>query len=139
MKREGLIIEKKEYVLLKRYINISNFYKDEALRNVFKHLSYALESALVCSENQMPKNSVRLNSIVTIVSSDGITETFQLVLPSEMTSDKTKMALFSPKGIAVIGRKEGDIVELVLANKKLGYSIANVKQENKNISLDMVI
>lgn len=139
MSYEGLLVEKKEYVLLKRSVNLSTFYKDKYLRSTLEKLSHKLENARVCSEDEMPKNVVRLNSKVTIASTCGHEETFQLVLPSKMTSKKNQISLFTEKGVSAIGRKEGQSFSLNVPSERNRYTIVKVNQQNKNIGIDMVL
>jgi regulator of nucleoside diphosphate kinase len=139
MNCEDLVIEKKEYVLLKRSVNLSNFYKDRTFRDILEKLSHILQNARVCSEDEMPKNVVRLNSIVTIVSNDLGPEIFQLVLPSDITSEDSRISLCTPEGLSMIGRKEGDKIDLSFSSEKISYLIMKVEQQKKNISLDMVL
>jgi regulator of nucleoside diphosphate kinase len=139
MDSASLVVEKKEYILLKRFINISGYYKDRALLKNLKKLSSELETAQIYSEDEMPKNVVRINSIVTTTSKDNHKETFQLVMPVKDNSNLSNVSLFTHLGVALIGQTEGNeiIVDYVSNTKTL--IITKVSRQNKNISLNMVL
>ena len=83
MKYNTIVIEKKEYVLLKRYMNLSGYYKDDTFRKSVKKLVGELDSAKIADENDMPDDVIRFNTTVTIVSKTGWRKKFQLVLPRQ--------------------------------------------------------
>lgn len=139
MDKNVLIVEKKEYVLIKRAINFSSYIQDIVLQGILKRFSGALETAHICSEGEIPKNIVRINSKVTIEYPDGKLETFQLVLQGVKDPLENKVSLFNEKGASVFGKKEGDSIRLGSSKFKEAYRIISVKQRNKNISLDMVL
>ncbi len=135
----NLVFEKKEYILLKRLINLSSFYKDKSLQKNLEKLASELETAHIHSEDEMPKNVVRINSIVTIASKEDYQKSFQLTLPSEDNSNQSKVSVFTHLGAALIGQIEGNTITLDYVSNKKNFRILNVTQQNKNISLDMVL
>ncbi|MFS4446553.1 GreA/GreB family elongation factor [Maribacter sp. 2307UL18-2] len=139
MNKDVLIVEKKEYVLIKRAINLSTFIQDSVLKEILKRFSDALENARICSEGDIPKNIVRINSKVTIEYRDGELETFQLALPSELSTDQNKLSIFTEKGASVFGRTEGENININSPVISKGFTIKEVRQQNKNIGLDMVL
>mgnify|MGYP000347880173 CR=1 FL=1 len=54
MKYGSLVIEKKEYVLLKRLMNLSGYYKDETFRKSVEKLVHELKSAHIIDDDEMP-------------------------------------------------------------------------------------
>lgn len=139
MKHGNLIIEKKEYVLLKRLMNLSGYYKDETLRKSVKKLLGELESALVLEDVKMPDDVVRFNSVITIGSKEGWHKTFQLVLPNESNIKEDKISITTPMGAAVIGYAEGDTIIWEFPNGIKELTIEKIEYERKHISLDMVL
>ena len=135
----SLVIEQKEYLLLKRFINLSGYHKDKILLKNLARLSSDLEIAQIYPAIDMPKNVVRINSIVTITSKDIDVKTFQLVLPSEDKSDQRNVSLLTHLGAAVIGQMEGSTITLDHPSSIKKFKITKVNQQNKNISLDMVL
>lgn len=107
MKFTNLIIEKREYVILKRVLNISGYQQDLTLRKAVDKLSRELESAKICDEINMPSNVVRFNSEVTIVSENGWYKQFQLVLPKSSDAKSNKISILTPMGAALMGYTKG--------------------------------
>lgn len=139
MKHENLVIEKKEYVLLKRYMNLSGYYKDETLRKSVKKLLGELDSARICDEADMPKDVIRFNTQVNIVSKKGWRKTFKLVLPTESDVKTDKISILTPMGAAVMGYAEGDSVTWEFPSGEQKLTIEKVVQQHKHINVNMVL
>ena len=139
MKYGNLVIEKKEYVLLKRLMNLTGYYKDNTLRSSVKKLVGEMETAQILDDGEMPKDVIRFNTMVTIVSEAGWHKKFKLVLPSNSDVKNNHISILTPMGAAVIGYAEGDslVWEFPSGNQQL--HIEKVEQENQSINLDMVI
>ncbi len=139
MKYGNLVIEKKEYVLLKRLMNLSGYYRDNTLRSSVKKLVGEMETAQILDDAEMPKDVIRFNTMVTIVSEAGWHKKFKLVLPSNSDVKNNHISILTPMGAAVIGYAEGDslVWEFPSGNQQL--HIEKVEQENQSINLDMVI
>jgi len=139
MNTENLIVEKKEFILLKRFITLSSYHRAKTLLRHLKELSSNLETACVYSEDEIPKNVVRINSIVTVSTKRGGKKDFQLVLPSKENSSQNKISLLSCLGAAIIGKIEGSTITLDTPSNKKILRIEKVSQQNKNISLDILL
>lgn len=139
MKYEKLIIEKKEYVLLKRYMNLSGYYQDETLRKSVKKLLGELDSAQICDETDMPKDVIRFNTNVTIVSKKGWHKKFSLVLPTDSDVRNNKISILTPMGAAVMGYAEGDAVTWEFPSGEQQLTIEKVEQENRYINANMIL
>ncbi|WP_067037484.1 GreA/GreB family elongation factor [Allomuricauda sp. CP2A] len=139
MKYGNLVIEKKEYVLLKRLMNLSGYYKDNTLRSSVKKLVGELETAKILDEAEMPEDVIRFNTVVTIISENGWNKTFKLVLPSRRDVKNNHISILTPMGAAVMGYAKGDslVWEFPSGNQKL--TIENVEQENEPININMVL
>ncbi len=139
MKHENLIIEKKEYLLLKRFVNLSRYYKDKALFYFFDKLNHELDAAQIYDEEAMPKDIVRMNSFVMINSKNRGIRKFQLVMPTESNNEQDKISISAAMGAAIIGRSEGDIIHLDLPFEKDVLTITKVVQNKSSIDLSMVL
>lgn len=139
MKYSNLVIEKKEYVLLKRLMNLTGYYKDNTLRSSVKKLVGEMETAQILDDGEMPKDVIRFNTMVTIASEAGWHKKFKLVLPSNSDVKNNHISILTPMGAAVIGYAEGDslVWEFPSGNQQL--QIEKVEQENQSINLDMVL
>ncbi len=109
MKYGNLILEKKEYVFLKRLLNVTGYYKDQNTKDSLKKLSGELTTALIYDNEEMPEDVIRFNSMVTVKSGTWKTE-FQLVIPTARDISVNKISILAPMGSAVMGYAEGDSV-----------------------------
>lgn len=139
MKHGSLVIEKKEYVLLKRCMNLSGYYKDDTLRDSVKKLLGELESAQICDEQDMPKDVIRFNSTITIVSQNGWQRKFKLVMPNDSDIKNDKISILTPMGAAVMGYAEGDSITWQFPSGEQKLTIEKVEQKNKYINVNMVL
>lgn len=139
MKYGVLVIEKKEYVLLKKLMNLSGYYKDSTLRKSVQKLVGEMESAKIYDEANMPDDVIRFNSTVTIVSENGWRKQFKLVMPSDSDVKSDKISILTPMGAAVIGYSKGDTVIWEFPSGEQNLTIEKVDQENERINLNMVL
>ncbi|MBD0778405.1 GreA/GreB family elongation factor [Maribacter sp. ANRC-HE7] len=139
MKYGNLVIEKKEYVLLKKLMNLSRYYKDVTLGKSIKKLNSEMESAKICDEKDMPKDVIRFNSTITIVSEKGWNKEFTLVTPAESDVKHGKISLLTPMGSAVIGYAEGDTIVWEFPAGEQNLTIEKVEQGNQKLNASMVL
>ncbi len=139
MKYKNLIIEKKEYVILKRVLNISGYQQDLTLRKAVGKLSRELESAKICDEIDMPADVVRFNSEVTIVSENGWHKQFQLVLPKSSDVKNNKISILTPMGAAVMGYAEGDSLVWEFPSGEQTITIDKLEQENIQPNVNLML
>ncbi|WP_282055352.1 GreA/GreB family elongation factor [Maribacter luteus] len=139
MKYGNLIIEKREYVLLKKLMNLSKYYKDVTLGKSIKKLSSEIESAKICDEKDMPNDVIRFNSTITVVSEKGWSKKFTLVTPSESDVKEGKISLLTPMGSAVIGYAEGDAIIWEFPSGEQNLMIGKVEQGNRKLNVSMVL
>jgi regulator of nucleoside diphosphate kinase len=138
MKYGSLILEKKEYVFLKRLLNVTGYYKDENTKVSLNKLSAELTNALICDNEEMPSDVIRFNSIVTVMSGTWKTE-FQLVIPTERDIAANKISILAPMGSAVMGYAEGDSVTWHFPNGAKELQITSVKQAERPIDIDVLL
>ncbi|MBU2899572.1 GreA/GreB family elongation factor [Maribacter dokdonensis] len=139
MKYGNLVIEKKEFVVLKRLMNLSGYYKDDTLRKSVKKLASELETAIILDANDMHEDVIRLNTMVTIVSDSGWHKKFKLVMPTDSDIKNNKISILTPMGAAVMGYSEGDIVQWEFPVGEQKLTIEKVEQENEHINLNMAL
>lgn len=139
MKYRGLIIEKKEYVLLKKLMNLSGYHKDATYKKSIAKLNNELKTAAVKDEKDMPTDVIRFNSIVTVTADEGWQKSFQLVKPSDSDLKNKKLSILTPMGTAVIGYAKGDklLWEFPAGEKTL--TVTNVEQKNNYIDINTLV
>lgn len=110
MKYGSLILEKKEYVYLKRVLNISGYVEDSETQKSFQKLNEELKTAKVVDENDVPNDVVRFNSKVTVASNRGWEKTIQIVIPADKDVAQNKVSILTPIGSALFGYSKSDVV-----------------------------
>ena len=138
MKHGNLVIEKGEYVLLKRLVNISGYYADDTQRESIKKMAGELEQAHIRNEEDMPSDVVRFNTWITVGSKNGWHKKFQLVMPKESDVKTNKISVLAPMGLAVIGYAQGDSVVWTFPNGEQQLTILKVEQEENPINVDVL-
>lgn len=138
MKYGNLILEKKEYVFLKRLLNVSNYYKDQNTKDSLSKLSEELNNAIIYDHEEMPDDVIRFNSIVTVQSGTWETE-FQLVIPTERNISANKISILAPMGSAVMGYALGDSANWNFPNGIKELKVISVKQAEKPIDIDVLL
>ncbi|MEP2278812.1 GreA/GreB family elongation factor [Maribacter sp.] len=139
MKYGNLVVEKKEYVVLKRFMNLSGYYKDDTLRKSVQKLVGELETAVVLDASDMYEDVIRFNTTVTIVSENGWQKKFKLVMPTDSDIKNNKISILTPMGAAVIGYSEGDSIIWEFPSGEQKLTIEKVKQENQHMNINMVL
>ncbi|QNJ99132.1 GreA/GreB family elongation factor [Constantimarinum furrinae] len=130
MKYGSLILEKKEYVYLKRILNISGYAEDFETQKSLQRLSEELKNAQIVDEEDMPKDVIRFNSKVMVYSENGWEKTIQLVIPSDKNAKQDKISILTPMGAALFGYSRGDTIEWDFPSGKQQIKIVTVSQEN---------
>lgn len=132
MKYGSLIVEKKEYLVIKRILNFHKHYEDVAHKNALAHLSKKMEQALIVSDDEMPKDVVRLYSEVRISTMNGIEQHWQLVMPTEESQKDGKLSVVSTLGAKLIGLASGD--EIKNETDSDSFKIIEVKEPKQKYS-----
>ena len=138
MKYGNLILEKKEYVFLKRLLNVTGYYKDQNTKDSLKKLGGELSSAIIYDNEEMPEDVIRFNSFVTVKSGTWESE-FQLVIPTARDISANKISILAPMGSAVMGYAEGDSVIWNFPNGNKELQIISVKQAERPIDIDVLL
>tara|TARA_R110000868_G_scaffold125037_2_gene330368 strand:- start:34934 stop:35353 length:420 start_codon:yes stop_codon:yes gene_type:complete len=139
MKYGNLTIEKKEYVMLKRFLNLSGYHRDSTFKKSIKKLSEELNLAIICDHIEMPKDVIRFNSIVTITTHNHWTKEFQLVIPKDSDIKNNKVSILTPMGAAVIGYAEGDTILWEFPTGEQQLIVSKVEQKNSQIDINVLL
>lgn len=140
MKYGNLVIEKKEFVLLKRMMNLTRYNRDDVMRSSVKKLVGELELATILDEEEMPKDVIRLNSVITIVSkNNGWNRKFKLVFPNESDVKNNKVSILTPMGAAVMGYAKGDSITWEFPSGEQRLIIEEVEQKRKYIDTNIIL
>lgn len=125
-----LILEKKEYVMIKRLLNLTKDYKDSTQKVSLVKFGKEIENAEILDDEKMPLDVVRINSEITIATNDGWQYTFQVVLPAESSNSQKKISLLMPMGAAVLGYAKNDSISWTFPGGDKDIVILEVKQNN---------
>ncbi|UZH54955.1 GreA/GreB family elongation factor [Salinimicrobium tongyeongense] len=136
MKYSHIIIEKKEFELLKNLISTESYYKDKAYKSSLNKLKKELEDVKIVDNNQMPEDVIRINSLVTIQSPWNVTRTYQIVVPEQSDIRNNKISVVAPMGLALIGYAQGDEVEWEFPMGTKTIQILEVEQTGKKLKLE---
>lgn len=139
MKHGNLIIEKGEYVLLKRLVNLSAYYSDQTQQKSILKLAGELEHAQVKDQEDMPRDVIRFNTWITIGAKNGWHKKFKLVLPKNSDVATDKISVLAPMGAAVMGYAEGDTVIWDFPAGEQQLTILKVEQEENPINVDVIV
>lgn len=132
----SLILEKREYVYLKRLLNISGYADHVTIQESLIRLSEELRNAQILDEENMPDDIIRFNSRVTVSTDTGRQRSLQIVIPSNRDIKQNKISVLSPMGSALFGYSTGDTIEWNLPNGKQKIRIVAVVQEEPYLRLD---
>lgn len=139
MKYGNLILEKKEYVYLKRILNISGYSENHEVLKSLQRLTDELKTAKIVGEDEVPNDVIRLNTKVTVTSTNGWERTVQVVMPMEKNLELNKISILTPMGSALIGYAKDDVIEWDFPTGKQQLKITNVTQEEVTSNLGIVI
>lgn len=72
MKYGNLIIEENEFLILEKLLKLNQIDKTNTIKGHILKLQEELRNAIIVAENKMAKDVIRLNSVVTVASQDGL-------------------------------------------------------------------
>ncbi|MDO6759251.1 GreA/GreB family elongation factor [Tamlana sp. 2_MG-2023] len=139
MKYGCLILEKKEYVYLKRILNVSSYADDFQTQKSLQKLNDELKEARIVDEADMPSDIIRFNSVVQVSSHQGWERTLQLVIPAESDFKQNKVSLLTPMGSALIGYSKGDTIVWDFPGGVQNLLIEEVTQEKTAKALEFIL
>ena len=139
MKYGSLILEKKEYVYLKRILNISGYGNDANVTKSLVKLSEELKTAQIVNNNEVPDDIVRFNSIVTIASENGWEKELQVVIPMDKNVALNKVSVLAPMGAALLGYSKNDTIDWDFPGGAQKIKIIDVQKEENLKGIDIHI
>ena len=139
MKYGSLILEKKEYVYLKRILNISGYGNDTNVTKSLVKLSEELQTAQIVNNDEVPEDIVRFNSIVTIASDNGWEKELQVVVPMEKNVTLNKVSVLAPMGAALLGYSKDDTIDWDFPGGAQKIRIVDVQKEESLKEIDINI
>ncbi len=139
MKYGSLLLEKKEYVYLKRILNISGYAEDFETQKSLQRFSDELKMAQILNEEDMPKDIIRFNSKIMLHSESGWEKVIQLVAPADKDSKQDKISILTPMGTSLLGYSEGDMFEWDFPFGKQKIKIGTVTQDTSQKKIEVPI
>lgn len=128
MKYDEIIIEKREYELLRQIISNAEHNKDKTYKASIEKLTNELKSATIVNDKFMPAEIVRFNSIVTIQTPFGGAKSYQVVTPEKSDIGKNKLSILAPMGLALFGYAISDEIMWQFPTGIHAIKILNVEQ-----------
>ncbi|MBU0940264.1 MAG: GreA/GreB family elongation factor [Bacteroidetes bacterium] len=128
MKYGQLIVDKKEQGLLLRSIANAHSIEDASYAAYLKKLKLELLTAKILESQKMPQDVIRFNSEITITTSGGSEQSFQIVIPEKSDITNRKISILSPMALALFGYAQGDILEWVFPSGIKNIAIIDVRQ-----------
>lgn len=130
MKYEEIIIEKREYELLKQIISNAEHNKDKTYKASIEKLTNELKSATIVNDKFMPEEIVRFNSVVTIQTPFGEPKSYQIVTPEKSDIAQNKLSILAPMGLALFGYAISDEIMWQFPTGVHAIKILKVEQQN---------
>lgn len=128
MKYRSIIVERKEYEMLKNIISMKNHFKDNTSRKSIEILLDELKLAEIRSNKKMPEDVVRFNSTVTIKTPWNVERSYQIVIPTQSDLKRNKISILAPMGLALFGYAEGDEINWQFPMGQNTINILKVEQ-----------
>ena len=93
-----------------------------------KELESIVKTATIIDQSDKSRSCVILgNTVLLVVVATGKAQTYTIVGPKESDPTRGKISHVSPIGKAIIGKKEGDTIEVVVPSGKIQYRIDRVE------------
>lgn len=77
-------------------------------------IEYTIKHAKIVNKDDMHKNGINVGAQVTVVDDCDEEEVYDIVGATEFDPFNNKISIDSPIGAALLGHKEGDVVEVIL-------------------------
>ena len=131
MKYGTLVVERKEYEIIKKVTQSQAKDGDANQRIAIEKLLAELKSAKLLAAEDMPNDVVRLNSTVTFMVSDFNKKRFKIVSPEQSDISQNKLSILSPMGLALFGYSQEDKVEWLFPSGINTITIIEVNQDSE--------
>jgi len=126
--KNNVILGEDDFRMLKQY---AESFSRSAKENEMS-LSYELNRAIVVENDELPADSIRLNSYVRVkeLTSDKEME-FSIVMPAFADFKQKKISVLTPMGSALIGLCKGETVEWKMPAGMKKFEILDVIQSHE--------
>lgn len=104
---------------------------DPTVKQCKEKLAKELESATVLKDVDMPKDVVRMGSVVDVLTPFGEKNNLCIVMPGKADFKNGKLSIMSPIGTAVLGHKLGEEVKWNFPQGEKLITIKSVKNTEK--------
>ncbi|MBZ5688374.1 MAG: GreA/GreB family elongation factor [Acidobacteriia bacterium] len=111
MKSHSIVVSDADMDRLSRLVMaLKHFLFQDQLQ--VESLNRTIESAEVASSEHIPRDIIRMNSRIHVLDLDtGKKELYTLVFPEHADISTSLISVLAPVGIALLGRRQGDIIE----------------------------
>ncbi|SNR28218.1 regulator of nucleoside diphosphate kinase [Maribacter sedimenticola] len=137
MKYGSLVLEKKDFVMIQRYQQLTPYVEDYAHKDALDNLKERMATALIYDLEDMPEDIIRMYSYVNLSYESGWNQTFQLVPPHENNLENDKISVQSTLGASIIGLSEGDIITYGLPSNVKTLTIKKITQSNQHFKVNI--
>lgn len=110
MKYKQIIIEEKEFELLKNSLTIAQKNSDRNYNLTIRRLKKELLLAKIVPINEIPEDVIRMNSTVTVQMQANIIREFTIVPPAKSNLEQNRLSVLSPMGLALLGYATHDTI-----------------------------
>lgn len=131
-KKNNLVLRKRDYDMLTRYVFTRMDPSSGESMNAEQLYEELLNAEILDTDEGFPHNVVQLHAEVTVEElNTGKEINFRLVMPDQSNLKKGRLSIFAPIAIAVVGYREGDVVEWQMPSGKKKYLIKKVMKEQE--------
>jgi regulator of nucleoside diphosphate kinase len=134
MERKHLYLSDEDMATLREVIGDARRSGYEPREDLNK-LEEELTSMKVIAEQQVPRDVVTMNSQVRLKNLDSGDEfELALVFPEQADLDQDRISVLAPLGMAVLGRKVGEVFDWVIPSGRHHYRVEEIlSQPNLNL------
>jgi regulator of nucleoside diphosphate kinase len=124
--RRKIFITEKDKLKLKRLVDGTIGYRVKDMKTV-KDLIEELERAEILNIENFPTDVITMNSKIKVKDlKTGDTFIYTIVYPEDADIEKNKISILAPVGTALLGYREGDIVEWEVPAGKRRLRVENI-------------
>jgi regulator of nucleoside diphosphate kinase len=126
---KDIYITQADYQSLRTLIN-SGKYNTALDGKYLGALETELRRAIVVKETEIPADIVTMNSVVCVENlATGAQSTYQLVFPDRADSEKGKISILAPIGTALIGERNGNVIEWQVPSGNVRLKIVKIEYQ----------
>ncbi|HET8753294.1 MAG TPA: GreA/GreB family elongation factor [Salinimicrobium sp.] len=137
MKYGEIIVEKREYELLKSIMGMAAYKKDKTYHASLSKLAEELKKAKILKDKDMPEDVVRFNSVVTIQTKYTMEKSYRIVTPEKSNLKENLISVLAPMGLALFGYAKGDEIMWQFPTGMSAIKITDVEQMKEIKSMEL--